>query len=142
MNGEINKKVVKMENVIKELEKMEELGIETLGIYYAEDIKEGSEKWSVDVMQDDLNNLCEMGWTWTVTSLNEFIDEVRDYDKLIYLCSNWEIIPDKPFSDEVVCEAINKWLESNDINIKVEMIDVKNAEGSGYVEDLKGKMSG
>ena len=66
-----------MENVIKELEEMEELGIETLKIYYAEDIKEGSDKWSVDVMQDDLNNLCEMGWTWTVIGLKEFIDEVN-----------------------------------------------------------------
>ena len=130
-----------MERVIKELEKMEELGIEILKIYYAEDIKEGSDKWSVDVMQDDLNNLCEMGWTWTVTGLKEFIDEVNDYDKLTYVCSDWEVIVNKPFSDEVVCDAINAWLESNDINIKVEMISIKDTEGSGYVKDLKERMS-
>ena len=130
-----------MENVIKELEEMEELGIETLVIYYAEDIKEGSEKWSVDVMQDDLNNLCEMGWTWTVTSLKEFIDEVNDCNESTYICSDWEVIVDKPFSDEVVCDAINAWLNSDDINIKVKMNDVKDVEGSGYVKDLKERMS-
>ena len=131
-----------MEKVIKELEEMEELGIETLKIYYAEDIKEGSEKWSVDVMQDDLNNLCEMGWTWTVTSLKEFIDEVNDYNKSTYICNDWEIIVDKLFSDEIVCDAINVWLCNDDINIKVEMIDVKDVEGSGYVKDLKERMRG
>ena len=61
--------------------------------------------------------------------------------KLIYLCSNWEIIVDKPFSDDVICKAINIWLNSNHINIKVEMIDIKDTEGSGYVKDLKGRMS-
>ena len=130
-----------MENVIKELEEMEELGIETLVIYYAEDIKEGSEKWSVDVMQDDLNNLCEMGWTWTVMSFSEFKSILNDGDELIYDCSSWEIIVDKPFSDDVICKAINIWLNSNHINIKVEMIDVKDVEGSGYVKDLKERMS-
>ena len=129
-----------MQKLIKELEEMEELGIETLKIYYAEDIKEGSEKWSVDVMQDDLNNLCEMGWTWTVTSLKEFIDEVRDYDKLTYVGSDWEIVVDKPFSDDFICEAINIWLDSNDINIRVEMVDIKHADGSGYVKHLKERM--
>jgi hypothetical protein len=133
--------MIKMEKAIKELKKMEKNGVETLKIYYAEDIHEGSEKWSVDVMQDDLNNSCKMGWTWTVTSLKEFIDEVNDYDKLTYVCNDWEIIVNKPFSDEIICEAINTWLDSNDINIKVEMIDIKDTEGSGYVKKLKERMN-
>lgn len=131
-----------MENAIKELEEMEELGIETLVIYYAEDIKEGSEKWSVDVMQDDLNNLCETGWTWTVMSFSEFKCILNDGTELAYNCSDWEIIVNKPFYDNVICDAINQWLDTNDINIKVEMIDVKDAKGSGYVKDLKERMSG
>ena len=130
-----------MEKIIKELEEMEELGIETLKIYYAEDIKEGSDKWSVDVMQDDLNNLCAMGWTWTAMSFSEFKCILNDGDDLTYVCDDCEIIVDKPFSDEVVCNTINVWLNINDINIKVEMIDVKDAKGSGYVKELKERMS-
>lgn len=126
-----------MKNAIKELEEMEELGIETLKIYYAEDIKEGSEEWSVDVMQDDLNNLCEMDWTWTVMSFAVFKGILNDGDELVYSCCSWEIIVNKLFSDDVICKAINIWLNCNDINIKVEMVDVKNVEGSGYVKDLK-----
>ena len=130
-----------MENVIKELEEMEELGIETLKIYYAEDIKEGSEKWSVDVMQDELNNLCDMGWTWTVMSFSEFRCILNDNDDLAYVCDDCEIIVDKPFSDDVIRKAINMWLDCNDINIKVEMIDVKDVEGSGYIKKLKERIS-
>ena len=131
-----------MKNAIKELEEMEELGIETLKIYYAEDIKEGSEEWSVDVMQDDLNNLCEMDWTWTVMSFATFKGILNDGDELVYSCCSWEIIVDKPFSDDVVCNAVNSWLEYNYIDIRVEMIALKEAEGSGYVKDLKERMSG
>lgn len=129
-----------MEKVIKELEEMEELGIETLVIYYAEDIKEGSDKWSVDVMQDELNNLCDMGWTWTVMSFDEFKYILND-DDLTYIGDSFEIIVDKPFSDNVIVEAINSWLDINCLDIKVEMIDIKDTEGSGYVKDLKERMS-
>lgn len=130
-----------MEKVIKELEEMEELGIETLVIYYAEDIKEGSDKWSVDVMQDELNNLCDMGWTWTVMSFDEFKYILNDDDDLTYIGDSFEIIVDKPFSDNVIVEAINSWLDINCLDIKVEMIDIKDTEGSGYVKDLKERMS-
>ena len=130
-----------MEKAIKELAEMEEYGVETLKIYYAEIIQEDSNEWSVDVMQDELNNLCDMGWTWTVTSLKEFIKEVNDYSELVYTCSSWEIIVDKPFSDDVIRKAINMWLDCNDINIKVEMIDVKDVEGSGYIKKLKERIS-
>lgn len=130
-----------MKCVIDELIQMEIKGVEVLKIYYAEDIEEGSESWSVDVMQDELNNLCDMGWTWTVTHKNEFIDNFNDCNELTYICSDWEIIVDKPFSEEVVCKAINIWLDSNDINIKVEMIDIKDAEGSGYIKTLQERLA-
>ena len=130
-----------MEKVIKELEKMEKYGIKTLVIYYAEDIKEGSDKWSIDVMQDDLCDLCEMGWAWTVMSFSEFKCLLYGDDDLIYVCNDWEIVVDKLFSDEVICNAINAWLNINGIKIKVEMIDIKDASGSGYVKDLKERMS-
>ena len=88
-------------------------------------------------MQDELNNLCEMSWTWTVMSFGEFNVTLNDSDDLIYICSDWEVVIDKPFSEDVICTAINAWLYINDSDIKVEMVDIKDVKGSGYIKSLK-----
>ena len=129
-----------MEYVITALENMERNDIKMIDIYYAEDVEKDSENWSVDVMNDELNNLCDMNWTWTVMSLNEFKFTLRESNDLIYVCNSFEIIVDEKFSEDVVCKAINTWLESNEINIKTKMIDIKDVEGSGYIKTLKDRL--
>lgn len=129
-----------MECVITALENMERNDIKMIDIYYAEDVEKDSENWSVDVMNDELNNLCDMNWTWTVMSLNEFKFTLRESNDLIYVCNSFEIIVDEKFSEDVVCKAINTWLESNEINIKTKMIDIKDVEGSGYIKTLKDRL--
>lgn len=129
-----------MENVIKELEKMEKDGVETLEIYYAEEIEEGSENWSVDVMNDELNNLCDMQWTWTILYIDEVLDVLNDLEWEPYICNDWEIIVNKPFSEEIVVKCIETWLNYYNINIKVKIIDIKDAEGSGYIKTLKDRI--
>jgi len=127
-----------MECAIEALENMERKGIGTIDIYYVEDIDDGSIKWSVDVMNDELNNLCNMNWTWTIISFDEF--KFRLEDSLIYVCADFEIIVDRFFSNGTVCDAINVWLENNNINIKTKMVDIEKAEGSGYFKTLKNRL--
>ena len=129
-----------MECAIVVLENMERKGIKTIDIYYIEDIEEGSENWSVDVMNDELNNLCSMNWTWTVRHKNEFIDLLNDGVELPYVCDNFEVIVNKSFSNGTVCDAIDAWLKNNGINIKTKMVGIENVEGSGYFKTLKDRL--
>ena len=46
-----------MENIKEILDELWREGQETLDIYFAEDISLGDESWSVDVMQDEINEL-------------------------------------------------------------------------------------
>ena len=121
--------------MLAELQLMVDCGITELGIYYAE-IIEDNIYWSVDVMQDHLNNACETWWTWTVTSLLEDIEYRKEYNDTDDV-SDYEIIVDAKFSDDVLCKAIEGWLAKNGITgLTAKMMDLEDVEGSGYVKDL------
>jgi hypothetical protein len=117
----------------KALNKLWNEGQEILDIYYPEDIDQGEELWSVDVYQDELNERCHLNWTWTVISKKqlELDSEKEDHQP------GWVIVMDAPFSDEVVREAIEKWLRDNGYKFEVRMISFEEAKGSGMVKKLR-----
>ena len=110
-------------------------------IYYAEDMsKIQNNMWSVDVMCDYVNNACRsMAWTWTVISKPEDEEYRKEFDDDGPI-ADYEIIVDEPFSDDVVCRAIQTWLSENGLDkydFDIEMIYFKNAAPySGYVRNL------
>jgi len=122
-------------SMLKELQLMVDCGITELEIYYGE-IIEDEEYWSIDVMQDYINNACNTSWTWTVMSIledEEYRKEYNDNDQL----SDYEIVVDAKFSDDVVCEAIAAWLTRHGITgLTPKMMDLEDVEGSGYIRDL------
>lgn len=125
--------------MIEALKAMGRAGITTLEIYYAEIIKD-PKIWSVDVMNNTLNDVCEMAWTWTVMSAEEdraYREEFEDDSPL----DDYEIVVhDEDFSDATVCRAIESWLVVNDLDhlgFNVKMIKFEDAVPySGYVKDL------
>ncbi|MEA2033244.1 MAG: hypothetical protein U9N41_06640 [Euryarchaeota archaeon] len=108
-------------------------GHETLDIYYPEDMSQGEESWSVDVYQDELNERCRLNWTWTVISKKELEEEGGKEEEL----PEWEEVVDEPFSEEVVCKAIEKWLRGRGYEFGVRMISLEQARGSGLVKKLR-----
>ena len=127
------------ECMIKELQKMEQEGDKTLHIYYAEDMSNPTEMWSVDVMCDRINNACKMSWAWTVISAaeeeayrKEFNDDspAEDYEIIVY---------GENFSDSVICGAIQTWLLHFGFDNKFDVVMIKLEDAapySGYVKDL------
>ena len=120
----------KMMNILNELW---EKGRETLDIYYPEQMSVGEEKWSVDVYQDEINERCHLNWTWTVISKKQLEMEEEKEDYL----PEWTIMVDEPFSDEVVCKAIEKWLHDRGYEFEVKMVSPDQAKGSGLIKKLK-----
>jgi len=120
----------KMMNILNELW---EEGQEILDIYYPEQMSVGEERWSVDVYQDEINERCHLNWTWTVISKKQLEMEEEKEDYL----PQWTIIVDEPFSDEVVCKAIEKWLHDRGYKFKVKMVSLDQAKGSGLIKKLK-----
>ncbi|MCK4475599.1 MAG: hypothetical protein KAU16_02635 [Methanophagales archaeon] len=110
-----------------------EEGHEILDIYYPEDMSQSEESWSVDVYQDELNERCRLNWTWTVISKKELETEGEKEEEL----PEWEEVVDEPFSDEVVCKAIEKWLRGRGYEFGVRMISLEQARGSGLVKELR-----
>jgi hypothetical protein len=49
----------------------------------------------------------------------------------------WVIVTDALFSDEVIREAIEKWLRDNGHKFEVRMISFEQAKGSGMVKKLR-----
>ena len=126
--------------MIKEIKKMYEEGVTDIEIYYAEDMTINvTDKWSVDVMQNRISDACKLSWVWTIISTEEdkaYHEEYNDDSQP----ADYDIIVDKPFSDDVVCEAIQTWLYRNGLSncdFNVVMIDLKDAAPySGYVKSL------
>ncbi len=108
-------------------------GHETLDIYYPEDMSQGEESWSVDVYQDEVNERCRLNWTWTVISKKELEAEGEKEEEL----PEWEEVVDEPFSEEVVCKAIEKWLRNWRYEFSVRMVSLEHARGSGLIKELK-----
>lgn len=125
-------------STVDALKGMEEDGITEIEIYYAEEITDKTE-WSIDVMSDYINDACGLSWVWTVTSKSEY-DLYTDIYKNDII-DDYEIIVDAEFSDEVVCNAITEWLRNHNINkINPKMIDLKDAEGSGYIAGIRAEL--
>lgn len=112
---------------------LREDGHEILDIYYPEEMRQGEESWSVDVYQDEVNERCGLNWTWTVISKKELEAEGEKEDEL----PEWEVVVEAPFSDEVVCKAIEKWLRGRGYEFGVRMIELEQARGSGLVKELR-----
>jgi len=120
----------KMRDVLDELQDESQ---EILDIYYAEQMSPGEGAWFIDVYQDEVNECCHLNWTWTVISKKRIeIDDETEDD-----LPAWMIVVDKPFSDEVVCKAIEKWLQDRGYEFRVRMISLDQAKGSGLIKKLK-----
>ena len=112
--------------------------VDALKIYYLEDMTNPTDEWAVDVMQDDLNDACKLNWTWEVFNI-DYLKFMLKEDPIL-CCSYYEIIVDAPFSDEVVCESVRNWLMNKGFDFEVEMIEPKDARGSGIYKDLIERM--
>lgn len=114
-------------------------GQEVLDIYHPEDIKVGEEFWYADVYQDEVNEACRMNWTWTVISKKQLdVDGEKEDEQ-----PEWVIVVDLPFSDEVVREAVGKWLRDYGYKFELRMIPFEQAKGSGmlkYLDEEVGKI--
>ena len=91
----------------KVLDELWQEGYGILDIYYPEEMTDGEEVWSVDVYQDEINERCQLNWTWTVISKKQLEMEGEKEDEL----QEWNIVVEEPFSDEVVSKAIGRWLK-------------------------------
>jgi len=119
--------------MIKTLDKLWKEGMETLEIYYPEEMCEGEDAWSVDVYQDEINDRCKLNWTWTVINKKQLGMEGEKEEDL----PEWNIVVDEPFSDSIVCGAVKKWLRSRGFQFQVKMIPLDQAKGSGIVKKLR-----
>ena len=127
------------ECMIKALEEMGKRNIPVM-IYYAEDMSEVTDAWSVDVLCDHINNACRsMAWTWTVISKkedDEYRAEFDDDDPI----ADYEIVVDASFSNNVVCQAVQTWICENGLDkydFNIIMVSLEDAAPySGYVRDL------
>ena len=115
------------------LDELQDGSQEILDIYYPEQISPGEEVWSVDVYQDQVNERCHLNWTWTVISKKQLEMDKEKEDCL----PEWVIVVEEPFSDEVVCKAIKKWLQDRGYEFGVKMISFNQAKGSGLIKKLK-----
>ncbi len=117
----------------KALDELWEAGQEVLDVYYPEEISPGEERWSVDVYQDEINERCHLNWTWTVISKNQLeVDGEKESHQ-----PDWVVVVEEPFSDEVVCQAVEKWLRDKGYEFGVRMISLEQARGSGLIKRLK-----
>lgn len=118
------------------LQKMVHDGIKTIEIYYCE-IIEDKVYWSVDIMNNIINDKCKTQWTWSIISKAEDDEYREEYNDDADL-DDYEVVVDQKFSDIVVCNAVQSWLLKNDIHgLEVKMIDyIDGVPYSGYIKDL------
>ncbi len=117
----------------KVLDELPGEGCEILDIYYAEEIDSEDDEWSVDVYQDKINERCHLNWTWTVMSRKQLaVDREEESD-----LPEWVIVVEEPFSDAVVCKAIERWLLGRGYDFGVKMVPLEEAGGSGLIRKLR-----
>lgn len=119
--------------MLKVLNELWRKGHEVLNIYYPEEMATGEVEWAVDVYQDEINERCHLNWTWTVLSRKQLEIDGEKEDEL----PEWVIVSDDPFSDEVICHAVGKWLQDRGFEFGVKMISPEEAKGSGLIKKLK-----
>ena len=93
---------------------------QSLIVYWLEDVHDGEESYWLDVCEDTLIKICEMNWIWDLISKVEIKND--DDPKSDYGSLESDIIVDVLFSESVVKEAIERWLEKRDLDIGVEII--------------------
>jgi hypothetical protein len=124
------------DSMINALNDLWEEGHETLDIYYPEEINVGDEKWYADIYQDDINELCDTNWTWTVISKKEVEESGEKVDDL----SDFDILVEEPFSEQVILDSVDKWLKDRGFEFKVRLIPMEEARGSGSIKELKERL--
>jgi len=124
-----------MTTLIEALQILQDNGTHTIDVYFAEIINDGDTAWSMDVMCDPVNDMAKLPWTWTIYSLEE-VKQIIGEDRA-FVCDNWDIIVDVPFSEQVICSAIDEWLLVNNIKMKTRLVDINDAAGSGYIKDVR-----
>ena len=122
----------------KVLDELWQEGNEVLDIYYPEEMKAGEEAWAVDVYQDEVNERCQLNWTWTVMSRKQLEIDGEKEDEL----PEWNIAVAEPFSDEVVSNAVERWLKERGYEFGIRMIPIDQAKGSGMIKKLRGAVEG
>ncbi|MCX9085794.1 MAG: hypothetical protein OIN87_13460 [Candidatus Methanoperedens sp.] len=123
--------------MIEALDELRNEGYDVLDIYYPEEMSPGEESWSVDVYNDEINERCDLNWTWTIINKMELEKEEEKEDEM----EEWNIVVDEPFSEAVVVEAIRKWLEGRRYEFGVRMIDMDKARGSGLIKKLRDEIT-
>jgi hypothetical protein len=124
-----------MTTIQEALQAMYDVGTRQIDVYYTGMIEDDETDWQVDVMCDPINDMCESSWTWTVTSVEEFIKVIEEDE--FFISEDWVVITNRPFSENTVRESIREWLLANGFDMGVQMIDVDDATGSGYVRELR-----
>jgi len=124
-----------MTTITEALELMQSAGTKVLDIYFAEMLADGDTEYSVDVICDPVNDLTMQSWTWTISSFKTIEEMMKDDE--YFICADWEIITDKPFTNDVVSGAIDEWLLSSGFDMTTRVIDIDDAAGSGYVRKLR-----
>ena len=124
--------------IMRTLDELWQEGHEILDIYYPEEMRPGEEAWSVDVYQDEINERCQLNWTWTVISKKQLEMEGEKEDEL----PEWNIVVEEPFSDEVVSNAVGRWLRERGYQFEIKMIPIDQARGSGMIKNLRQEVEG
>lgn len=119
--------------LMKALDELREEGREILHIYYPEEMDAGKAEWLVDVYQDEINERCQLNWTWTVMSKEQLDMDGDKEDEL----PDWAVVVEDPFSDQVVCSAIERWLQQKGYKFGVRLVSIGETKGSGLVKKLK-----
>ena len=113
--------------IMQGLEKLRDGGKKTLDIYWLEENEEGDPYWWVDVINDDLYDLCKMNWIWTIMSRAEYENEPQDADEEVV---DWFIVVDEGgFSDDLVHDVVRQWLRDRGFEFDVRVIDSAGTQG-------------
>ena len=113
--------------IMRGLEKLQDGGKKTLDIYWLEENEEGDPYWWVDVINDDLCDLCKMNWIWTIMSREEYENEPQDADEKEV---DWFIVVDEGgFSDDLIYDVVRHWLWDRGFEFDVRVIDSAGTRG-------------
>ena len=117
--------------IMQGLEELRDDGKKALDIYWLEENEEGDPYWWVDVINDDLYDLCKMNWTWTIMSRAEYENEPQDADEEVV---DWFIVVDEGgFSDDLVHDVVRQWLRDRGFEFDVRVIDSAGTRGEAQM---------